>query len=379
MPIRATSRRPLLLTWLAALVLPLALLAPASAMPGDPPIVAVSPAEGAAVPADADGIPVVYTCPVYRTFEDPVPFGSRSDYGVRFATSAALDPDGRLAGANLVGLAGPDQVQDADLPADHCRGYLTGEAASTPGTYYWQATRICTGCSGGYETGPVRSFTLTLAGAGIKLKVKAPAKPYAGFPTVVTVKAKGLGTGALVSVEGKVGSRWKSLGKGTVVGKAASVVVKPTTKVSALRAVFTSGESVTSKPVPVAPRVARSWPQAGSWSGDWKGDVSVSGQEQQTASFTVRGGRPPTLRDGRFRTVLLCPTPGQTSPFTIQVVDVTTPKVKLDPDGRFVHAEARKNQSVLMFGRLQGRRGSGDLRVTLGVCAGSARLSLQHR
>ncbi len=137
------------------------LAAPVQALPGDPPVTAIAPTEGATLPVDPDGIPVVYGCPVYRSYDDGggfVVYGGRPQYNVYFATSPALAADGRLDLANVVGIAGPDQVQDPDLAADQCRGWMydgSDRPQETPGTYYWQAFRICTGCATGYETAPV--------------------------------------------------------------------------------------------------------------------------------------------------------------------------------------------------------------------------------
>ena len=173
-----------------------AVLAPpwaAEGLPGDPPVTAIAPASGAVLPVDPDGIPVVYGCPVYRSYDAGdgfVVYGGRPEYNVYFATSPALAADGRLDTANVVGIAGPDQVQDPDLAADQCRGWLydgSTQPQTTPGTYYWQAFRICTGCTGGYETGPVQSFTLTNAGSAISLALKAPKKVYRGYAAVATL------------------------------------------------------------------------------------------------------------------------------------------------------------------------------------------------
>ena len=90
-----------------------AVLAPpwaAEGLPGDPPVTAIAPASGAVLPVDPDGIPVVYGCPVYQPFEG-FSYG-RSQYNVYFATSPALAADDRLDLANVVGIAGPDDVQD---------------------------------------------------------------------------------------------------------------------------------------------------------------------------------------------------------------------------------------------------------------------------
>ena len=78
----------------------LALATTASALPGDPPSEPLEPADGATVPVDPDGIPVRFTCPVYRTYDDGqgfVLYGGASDHGVSFSRSPAVGPDGRIA------------------------------------------------------------------------------------------------------------------------------------------------------------------------------------------------------------------------------------------------------------------------------------------
>ena len=107
----------------------LALVAPASARAGVeplPPPVAMSPADGAAVPAGGFGL-TVYAAPAF------VPGGT---FDVEVATSPVPDADGTLLDAARVDrlVAGP-------------RAELTGvwsvrptaAWAATPGTYWWQA------------------------------------------------------------------------------------------------------------------------------------------------------------------------------------------------------------------------------------------------
>ena len=147
----------------AVLALSLFVTPAAVALPGDPGFVATSPADGAALPIDPGGIGVAYTCPVYRSYDAGggfVVYGGPKDYGVSFASSPSLGPDGRLA--DPVGLDNghavpgePDSCQSAMNP-----GGASPRPQETPGTYYWQVWRICTGCPSSYETGPVLSFTL---------------------------------------------------------------------------------------------------------------------------------------------------------------------------------------------------------------------------
>ena len=43
----------------------------------------------------------------------------------------------------------------------------------TPGTYCWQIWRLCTGCAGSYETGPVRRLVLQ---SPVEPALRAPRK-----------------------------------------------------------------------------------------------------------------------------------------------------------------------------------------------------------
>ena len=84
----------------APIALSLVVAPAAVALPGDPGFVATSPADGAALAIDPGGIPVAYTCPVYRSYDAGggfVLYGGPKDYGVSFASSPSLGPDGRLA------------------------------------------------------------------------------------------------------------------------------------------------------------------------------------------------------------------------------------------------------------------------------------------
>ena len=120
------AMRPMLTAMLAAALL---LPATASATPGDPPVEAVFPADGAVLPVN-DGrhrvaLHVPVAVPRHGTFPT---FGGREDYGVYFATSPALGNDGRLLQSALVDIGGPDEVQDNDIPVGQCRAYMSERA-----------------------------------------------------------------------------------------------------------------------------------------------------------------------------------------------------------------------------------------------------------
>ena len=135
-----------------------------AAAQGNPPIEALLPAEGAALPISPAGIELRYSCPVYIVSGEPpfATYGGRRDYGTVVATRPDVGNDGRLLQSNWIDLPPSDDLQDNDLPEDQCRtSFAEDNWHLTPGTYYWQAYRICLACPGGYEATPVRSFRLT--------------------------------------------------------------------------------------------------------------------------------------------------------------------------------------------------------------------------
>jgi hypothetical protein len=155
------------LTGLALLLL-LALAGSARAMPGDPPVEALTPADGTEVPADAAGIPVSFRCPDYRiAMYIPLPdIGHYDDYAVRFSDAPALGADERLAHAPYGNDAGTSLAPDGT-----CTAQLdTFDTASSPeivgGRVYWQAYRyrahdVAFGVTGGGTR--LRAFRATLS------------------------------------------------------------------------------------------------------------------------------------------------------------------------------------------------------------------------
>jgi hypothetical protein len=172
-----------------ALVVLLAFPAAAAGLPGDPPIVLLAPADGATVAADPDGIPVQITCPAYRKFQSGsfTAYGDYTDYEVIFATRPDLGADGRLLDANVI---------DRDIPLksnagpDQCSSGMDASSA-VPGTYYWQAAWLCTGCPSGHETSAVRSFAVRTT---LRLALAVPKRAFGGYPIVAPLRAAGVPT-----------------------------------------------------------------------------------------------------------------------------------------------------------------------------------------
>jgi hypothetical protein len=167
---RIASGAALLLCVVAAVALA-GFGAVASALPGDPPIKTISPANGASVPAEELGLTVTFSCPAYtkdiegEDEDQKKVAGNADDYGVHFSTGSKIGEDGLLTtagfgddGEGLVDVAADKttcsaelQLPDKPVPADLYRG-----------TIYWQAYRACEGCTPDeYEAGPVNSMVVT--------------------------------------------------------------------------------------------------------------------------------------------------------------------------------------------------------------------------
>jgi hypothetical protein len=211
---------------LATAIVALLIAAPgATALPGDPGFAPTAPADGATLPVDPDGIPVAFTCPVYRIADAGggfVTYGGADDYGVSFATSPALGADGRLA--DPVGLGTGSQTPGTQ---DQCVSALNPGGAKrpqeTPGTYYWQVWRICTGCSLGYESGPVLRFTLT---SSARPRLKLPAHVYSGYPVIASVSGGGLPDGTAVTIERFRGGAWSKVAADELISGVAEPTIR---------------------------------------------------------------------------------------------------------------------------------------------------------
>ena len=199
---------------LFATAVALALPAAAQALPGDPPIVALAPAEGAVVPANPAGIAVTFACPAYirEIYGETRDHGSFEDYDVRFSDAPALGPDGLLA-AHPFGSDAGARLSPTDAAA--CTATLdTYNTASSPeivgGRVFWQAYRRCAGCPGGYETAPVRSFTIR---PDVRGTLKLPAGVYAGYLGVYRFDSPALLSGAQALLQRRGRTSWLTVAK----------------------------------------------------------------------------------------------------------------------------------------------------------------------
>jgi len=355
---RLVKRASFVLCSLLALALS---AAPASALPGDPPVAPLSPAPGATLSTDRAGIAVAYACPIYRTQdfgEGVVRYGDERDYVVMMSASPQLDGEGRLA--NPVA-----RVTGASTPADPntCRVALgstetTPAPQSTPGTWYWQVSRLCAMCSPPFETGPVLSFTLV---PKEKPTLKLPARIFAGYRFIATVGVEGAPAGTEVVLERRAGKRWKRAGSGGVAGKSADLTaVLPAGSAQVRARLLVGGQTLRSATRTVRVRPAGA-PHNRVTAGRWK-DGPITG-------FRVVGR---SLLDLRVALTLVCPNPGMIGQVTTRAATAAVPHARLAPDGSFVAILVRGEQSVRLRGRLSGGSLSGGLaELSLGPCTGS--------
>lgn len=349
----------------------------ATALPGDAPVTNVAPANGAVVTARATGIDVIYGCPVYTNIASLPNGGGRRQYGVRFAHSSTLAADGRLA--NPIATAGPDYFAD-DLPETRCRATMatSANAQVTPGTYYWQAHRLCVDCVNAYEVGPVHRFAITLAGPGVTARLAVPPTAYAGYPVLATVTAPKLPAGVTVVVQARRSGAWRRVGAGTIIGGVAKVPTLLRRGDGRLRASVQAGAGRTIRSAirSVSVVSARTWPSGPTWVGAWHGSQPSGSSAANVSWSIVNGGR--SMRNAKLRVTATCPSATAPGGFTIQILTVTAPSVRIAPNGGWVYTEASASHAVLFSGRLSGQTATGSIRVSLGPCVGSLRIVARH-
>lgn len=351
----------------------LLMAASAQALPGDLPIVPLAPPDGANVPTDPDGITVSFTCPLYGVFQSGdfrFPGGPK-DYGVSFSSSPAIGPDGRLADPLSLNQAQADPAADGQCLGGLGAGGSPPRPQETPGTYYWQAWRLCTGCDPDYETAPVRKIVLRSTG---ELSLGKAGKVFAGYPVIVPLKAPGIVNGTAVTVERKQGSGFKTVGTATALQETAEAVVKLPRGRQTLRATAKAGDdTVTSPTVTVKVKPAKKWSTSKKDTGAYQGKVG-----SRSVKFEVtRRGR--ELRSFKAFVPMTCPgiEPGQ---FTTQIGTAAFKKVKIAPDGRFVAASPGNDTTMRVRGRLHKRKVKGGrVELSVATCVGSAKYSASRR
>jgi len=356
----------------------LALSASTAAAQGNPPVEALLPADGAALPVSPGGIELRYSCPLYIVSGEPpfAVYGGRRDYGTVVATRPDVGNDGRLLQSNWIDLPPSDDLQDNDLPEDQCRTFFAEDNWHlTPGTYYWQAYRICLACPGDYEATPVRSFRLTAIGSGTSLAVKLPRRAYGGIPFHTEVGGRALPSGGTVRLQARRGSSgaWKTVRGVTVLtdrDTQESTGVGPAQLAAgrySVRAVMTLGdEEITSPAKRLTVAKAARWPRGAA--GRWR---EPSGLDVEFA--VSADGR--TLRGGSFGVSTLCPQaplPDGSPQFTTMLLQAPVPRARMAPDGSFAWAGKVGRHNVYAYGRISGKSAQGRVQLGLGACTGGS-------
>jgi hypothetical protein len=240
-------RSPRVLALSIAVVLALvAIPAAAFALPGDPPIESLGPADQTSLVAGETGsVHVTFKCPAYHKEADVL--GSDLDYKVRFSSSSARDDEGLISTGlgNAFAELEPDKKTcgasfEAPVPVRPTALYQ--------GTVYWQAVRqvirpACPTCGpetpkqkeereeredeeldkeeeaaetgavfvpkGEFEGGPVRSFSL-------QPKVEEPSletlkRVFAGYTTSIEFNSATELGGATIELQRFTAGAWKPL------------------------------------------------------------------------------------------------------------------------------------------------------------------------
>lgn len=350
----------------------------AAALPGDPPIEQLGPEDGAAVPANEEGIEVRFSCPGYVKYTAGpglTDYGDYTDYSVHFASSPQLGVDGLLLDSNRVALGGSAQ---SNAGADQCVSAMYANEIGgppgpqeTPGTYYWQAYRFCTGCPSNYETSPVRRFVVR---AAFDLRLKVQKRAYTGYPVILGLRAGGVPDDARVVVQRRAGRRWRKIASAGVFSESAEAVVVLPPGLQRLRLRAKVGdETGLSSTRTVRVSRARSWSTTRADDGRYTGRAEGA----EISLSVTQGGR--VLRDFRSTVTALCigPTVEQNR---IAVLVAPVRKARIAPDGRFFAvARAGKATDVTLRGQLRrGRIRGGQVDVSLSTCTGSAAFSARR-
>lgn len=352
----------------------------AQALPGDPPITPASPADGATVPANAEGISVSYSCPAYRqqvygSPEDPITErGDAGDYDVRFSDSPALGADGLLASKPYGSDASAQLASDGS-----CTSVLdTADSSSSPevagGRVFWQAYRSCIGCERQRpETASVRSFVVRSSVTG---KLKVPRRSYGGYLGIFALESEAKLSGAKVALQRRTRGRWKTVVTESYrLDRTELIASLPAgrQKVRALVIAGTRKLAVATRTLTVRRPGRRSTSRR-----DNGRYAARRASANSTLSFKVTGGGS-TLRNFRASVTTFCfgPTlPDNRLALAFAVLD----KVRVAPDGSVVGLlKTRKGAREVLHGRLRNGRFVGEVSVAFSTCSGTRKLDAVRR
>lgn len=343
---------------------------PAKAIPGDPPIESISPADGKVFATSQQGIPVRVTCPQYRPSQNTTAGPER--YSVVFATQRRADgtlaPPGEYLGGFRL-----DPVPDQP---GACQGWLPSvrgrPGAQTPGIYFWQGYRRCFDCPEGYEGGPVRSIVIRQAVPKLKLVVRGRA--YGGYPLSFGVTTSDVPDGTEVTLERRArAGGWVTLGRDRVSSGAGKIIAALPTGAHAVRLTASvNGQRFNGTPTNVRAQRARRWRTSRRDDGEWRGRAGGA-----QLSFRVSGG-------GRLLTGLETEVPAfcvgpSIDTNTSVVALVAVPRVRIAPDGSILSRYHHAGTTILLRGRLTGGRlVGGEAEIEYSTCAGKSKLTARR-
>lgn len=341
----------------------IASVGPAHAEPGEPPITLLSPAPGASVAADIEGIPASFTCPPTSALP---PFGSETAYGADLAGSPALAANGRLADA-----VGGGEARPRSGDPSTCDTRLGGGGAPrpqvTPGTYFWQAWRYCDSCASGYETSEVRSFTVGISG---RVDLKAPRRAYSGYAIAFGLKTSVDAVYDEEGVQRSVGGGWKTVATrrgGALIGKL------PRGRQRIRGFVRSGGDTVVSSAQRISVLKGR----------NWKTNARDDGLYRDSKRPSVRlrvsgGGR--TVKRLRADIPVDCVTSGAPGGITPDIRTATLPPLQVAPDGGIAFYGKYRGAELTLIARLRKRRLRAEtLRYSDGPCVGSIAIDARRR
>jgi hypothetical protein len=413
--------------FLGALLLP----AMAEALPGDPPIVPLSPSNGATVPADEFGFHVSFQCPAYHS-ESPLEeedeegeakedeeakdkkvvtaktivtaktdaaakpkskdgdLAGADSYIVRYSTSSTVGADGLLTntgfGDDGEDFPDPEANNKANCGSEVELPLSAGPVALYHGTIYWQAAREVTLDDPDaeptaafddmeWEAGPVQSFNVVP-------NVEEPALEtqehiYAGYLTSIDFSTESDLVGATVELQRFVKGTWTLVAQEPASpGGQTSFYVKLPASHTALRAVLkTPTLTLPLEPTKVTVRKvgkrrATSTQDDGSYRAAPDDESTPTGHRALPLSLKVGGGGTKVLG---FSASIESTCPGSTKVTT----KVGIHSMRMAPDGTVVGRSLSKGTPpsyVTFVGQFFDRRLSGTLTTAFGACAGTRQI-----
>jgi hypothetical protein len=351
----------------------------AAALPGDPPIKTISPADDSTVPAEDLGLTVSFSCPAYakdvegEDEDQKKVAGSADDYGVHFSTSSRIGSDGLLTTAGF----GDDGEGLVDVGADKstCSAELQLPGKPVPadlyrGTVYWQAYRACEGCTPDeYETGPVNSMVIVPNVESPELSLEDHI--YAGYLTKIGFSTGSDLSGATFVLQRLTKGAWTEIESAPAESSGeASFFTKLVKGKTQLRVVVTApGIEIGLEPQKVTVRAPGG---KSSVDGSDDGLYEVDKPESKTAPAHFK-----VDDDGTVLSKLraLVPASCRTGNASVAVLaKVALKRARIAPDGTVVAEATTKGKTpahVTLVGDLHDRHFSGTLTTAYLNCTGS--------